>query len=67
MDKKQHYRTRLAIWENHLQDAYNMQDSVADDYPCADAPLMARLKANAADSVKTAEEFVKYYEDLLAD
>ena len=67
MSNKQYYQARLASWEDHLQAAYNMADSVETDYPFADASLKARIATNCADSVKTCEEFVKYYEDLLED
>ncbi len=57
---------RLTIWEGIAATARARLASVDADYPCADRPLLERIRAGAMDCVRTAEEFVKWYKEKLA-
>ncbi len=58
---------RLEIWQATQAAAQERHDNVDADYPAADVALRARIKASEADSIRTAREFVEYYEDLIAN
>lgn len=57
---------RLAIWQRIAANARYRLASVDVDYPCADRPLLERIRAGAMDCVRTAEEFVTFYQKKLA-
>lgn len=55
---------RLAIWQGHHANAKDRLDTVSQRHPgldTSDPALYSRIVAGAQDSVKQAEENIKFY------
>ena len=57
---------RLAIWQNHLAAAQNALATVRDRFSGLGEAEISKLRGNWHGQVKTASDFVKYYEEKLA-